>query len=151
MLSSRSQPAERSFFTADGSPVRAPSRGGGQHEASRLLGVAAAVAPRAPDMPQTAPDMPQIQAVEAGDIPRMACAVSQSFSSDELGSSVETSAGGKRHRRRRPWCVVCMACPQEVAIDPCGHLSMCHRCATAVEACPVCRGPIEKALRVYIA
>jgi len=52
---------------------------------------------------------------------------------------------------RRRMCVVCMAAPQEIAIDPCGHLSMCHNCASAVKFCPVCRGPIEKSLRVYAA
>lgn len=182
LLSSRSQPADRTFLIADGSPLRPQSRS--QQEAPRgvLLRPAAATVPRAPDMPQTAPDMPQaspsqeVQAMqsvgsrnslpagvpaapsadfsaEAGSPQRAAnVTLSQSYSSDEHGgSSVETSAGGKKHRRRRPWCVVCMANPQEVAIDPCGHLSMCHRCATAVQACPVCRGPIEKALRVYIA
>eukprot|EP00812_Abedinium_dasypus_P007283 NODE_1926_length_1033_cov_236.745399.p1 GENE.NODE_1926_length_1033_cov_236.745399~~NODE_1926_length_1033_cov_236.745399.p1 ORF type:complete len:231 (+),score=35.03 NODE_1926_length_1033_cov_236.745399:3-695(+) len=60
----------------------------------------------------------------------------------------------RRHRaprQQQAWCVVCMACPQEIAIDPCGHLSMCHNCASAVKDCPVCRGPIVKLLRVYIA
>jgi len=51
---------------------------------------------------------------------------------------------------RTRWCVVCMANRQEIAIDPCGHLSMCHVCVSAVKSCPVCRGPIDKALRVYI-
>lgn len=77
-------------------------------------------------------------------------AQSLSMSSDaELMSSADPK-GGARRVRRRPWCVICMAKPQEVAIDPCGHLSMCHSCAGAVQACPMCRGPILKALRVYI-
>jgi len=173
MLSARSQPAERMLLAAGGSPIRTSS-GRIQTEAPRvLLRPAAAPVPRAPEMPQTAPEMPRAAAPPAEEAvgsrsrtPTAATAtstaesraevkrephVSQSFSSDELGSSVETSAGGKRHRRRRPWCVVCMANPQEMAIDPCGHMSMCHRCAAAVQACPVCRGPIGKALRVYMA
>jgi len=187
LLSSRSQPVERTFLIPDGSPGRALRAS--QQEAPRgmLLRPAVATVPRAPDMPQTAPDLPRallppeeawtIQAVgsygnlssggaatpavpsadlspEAAGPPQRPVNLSQSlqsFSSDEQGSSVETSAGGKRHRRRRPWCVVCLASAQEMAIDPCGHLSMCHRCATVVQACPVCRGPIEKVLRVYVA
>lgn len=75
-----------------------------------------------------------------------------SFSSNEFGSSAETSAaGGRRSHRRRPWCIVCMASPQEVALDPCGHMSMCHTCANEVKECPLCRGPIQKILRVYLA
>lgn len=60
-------------------------------------------------------------------------------------SSSRSSTGGSR-----PWCVICMAKPEEVAVDPCGHLSMCADCAALVKQCPVCRGPIESLLRVYI-
>jgi len=141
LLTSRSQPSERTAFASEGTPSR------GQHEAScsLLRPAGSTVPPRAPSMPQTAPEMPKAPS------PKEAAGESQALSSDELGSSAETYAGERRHRRRRPWCVICMANPQEMAIDPCGHMSMCYRCSTAVQACPVCRGPIEKALRVYIA
>mmetsp|Transcript_2723 Transcript_2723/g.6588 ORF Transcript_2723/g.6588 Transcript_2723/m.6588 type:complete len:629 (-) Transcript_2723:174-2060(-) len=73
-----------------------------------------------------------------------------SLSSEDVGSSMEASGTTfTKGRRRRP-CVVCLAKPQEIAIDPCGHLSLCHRCAGAVEVCPMCRGPINKTLRVYM-
>eukprot|EP00928_Gymnodinium_smaydae_P045808 TRINITY_DN30490_c0_g1_i2.p1 TRINITY_DN30490_c0_g1~~TRINITY_DN30490_c0_g1_i2.p1 ORF type:complete len:300 (-),score=38.80 TRINITY_DN30490_c0_g1_i2:119-1018(-) len=75
------------------------------------------------------------------------------WSSEEVFSSVETTQGtvlGRPGQRRRAMCVICMAAPQEIAIDPCGHLSMCNACAAVVQSCPVCRGPIEKSLRVYI-
>lgn len=75
---------------------------------------------------------------------------STSFGSDDIGSSGDGSGMGRR-RPRRAWCVICMANPQEMAIDPCGHLSMCHACCSAVKTCPVCRGPIDKALRIYVA
>lgn len=115
-----------------------------------LLRPATASAPRPPDMPQTAPEMPAAPPLEAAVRSSPPQNLSQSFSSDELGSSAEATAEGKLHRRRRPWCIVCMASPQEVALDPCGHLSMCHSCAASLKACPVCRGPIEKILRVYM-
>lgn len=59
----------------------------------------------------------------------------------------------KRHGMtvRRPDCVICLAAGRDTAIDPCGHISMCAPCATAVKECPVCRGPIGKLLKVYIA
>jgi len=70
---------------------------------------------------------------------------------DHLGSSGRSSSGGGAGgSRSRPWCVVCMAKPEEVAVDPCGHLSMCEECASQVRQCPVCRGPIEKLLRVFV-
>eukprot|EP00927_Polykrikos_kofoidii_P040765 TRINITY_DN34791_c0_g1_i1.p1 TRINITY_DN34791_c0_g1~~TRINITY_DN34791_c0_g1_i1.p1 ORF type:complete len:433 (-),score=62.21 TRINITY_DN34791_c0_g1_i1:77-1339(-) len=68
-------------------------------------------------------------------------------------TAVRASDASKHRRsgnRRRPKCVICMAAPQEIAIDPCGHLSMCFTCASAVKACPVCRGPIEKSLRIFV-
>lgn len=61
------------------------------------------------------------------------------------GALSSSGAGGSR-----PWCVICMAKPEEVAVDPCGHLSMCQGCAEQVKACPVCRGPIGKLLRVFV-
>jgi len=78
-------------------------------------------------------------------------ATSHMASSDYM-SSGDTKAFDTTQKRRatRPRCVVCMAARQEIAIDPCGHLSMCHKCAASVQMCPICRGPIEKALRVFV-
>jgi hypothetical protein len=68
-----------------------------------------------------------------------------------LDSPTASPRRASRNGRERSLCVVCMSSPQEMAIDPCGHLSMCHACLSTVGACPVCRGPIAKALRVYFA
>lgn len=77
------------------------------------------------------------------------------YSSADYGSSAETSAGAStsktRKGRRRPWCIVCMSKPQEMAVDPCGHLSMCFSCSSQVKECPLCRGPVEKMLRIFVA
>jgi len=74
------------------------------------------------------------------------------------GSSRLSAAIDKERRRisgvRRPSilpCAICFENQQEMAIDPCGHISMCHGCSEKVTVCPVCRGPISKALRVFLA
>jgi len=48
-----------------------------------------------------------------------------------------------------PTCIVCFSRPQEMAVVPCGHLSMCNTCSSELKECPLCRGPIEKLLRIY--
>lgn len=60
-----------------------------------------------------------------------------------------TGRSGKRHGKRR--CVICMRRGPEMALDPCGHFSFCRECVQTVKTCPLCRTPIEKALRVYVA
>jgi len=57
----------------------------------------------------------------------------------------------RKTRRGRAWCVVCFENPQEMAIDPCGHMSMCEECMKSVKDCPICRGPIHKAMKIIIA
>jgi hypothetical protein len=78
--------------------------------------------------------------------------------SKRRGSSRLSAAIEKERRRisgvRRPSilpCAICFENQQEMAIDPCGHISMCHGCSQKVTVCPVCRGPISKALRVFLA
>jgi len=74
-----------------------------------------------------------------------------SFGSDQAVNASSSTPKSKRSGHRRPWCVICMASPQEMAIDPCGHMSMCQTCAPKETVCPVCKGPIEKVLRVFVA
>jgi hypothetical protein len=45
-------------------------------------------------------------------------------------------------------CIVCMEQRMCMAIVPCGHLSMCEACCKGVHSCPVCRGPVDKVLRI---
>jgi len=47
-------------------------------------------------------------------------------------------------------CIMCSSKPQEMAVVPCGHLSMCSTCSSEQKECPLCRGPIEKLLRIYV-
>jgi len=53
--------------------------------------------------------------------------------------------------KSRAWCVVCLERPHEMAIDPCGHMSMCEECMKSVKDCPICRGPIHKAMKIIVA
>ncbi|KAK9787368.1 hypothetical protein WJX73_002975 [Symbiochloris irregularis] len=49
-------------------------------------------------------------------------------------------------------CSVCMAAHREICCIPCGHVSMCSKCADDIKQltgmCPLCRGPIQCLLRV---
>lgn len=54
-------------------------------------------------------------------------------------------------RHGRPYCVICLEEAQQTALDPCGHVCMCLACSAAVKDCPVCRAPIEKSLRIFLA
>merc|ERR1712008_159956 len=78
--------------------------------------------------------------------------VPQGPTSPELSA---TPAITRPHRRKttrhRAYCVICLENPQEMAIDPCGHLSMCEECIKSVKDCPICRGPIHKAMKIIIA
>ena len=48
-------------------------------------------------------------------------------------------------------CVVCADRPAVVAFVPCGHMIVCSRCASLVEAegCPLCRSEILMSMKIY--
>ncbi|XP_075975315.1 death-associated inhibitor of apoptosis 2 [Anticarsia gemmatalis] len=48
-------------------------------------------------------------------------------------------------------CKVCMDCEVSVVFLPCGHLVSCSRCGAALDACPLCRGPVRALVRAYLA
>jgi len=149
--------ANRARSATDSAPVRKP----GTAQESVPAGEAAASRP-----PQTEPSLDSTAATGSDSLDA-AAAVPKSapgglskvgeydLSSADYGSSAETSIGGTgvsgRKGRRRPWCIVCMSKPQEMAVDPCGHLSMCYSCSSQMKECPLCRGPVEKLLRIFVA
>ncbi|KAL0850272.1 hypothetical protein ABMA28_012113 [Loxostege sticticalis] len=49
-------------------------------------------------------------------------------------------------------CVVCMDAKCEVVFVPCGHMCCCLLCSQKeIENCPLCRGDLEKVIRVRLA
>ena len=47
------------------------------------------------------------------------------------------------------FCVVCMDAQKKTLFQPCGHLVCCESCAVMVDACPMCRKPIEGRIEVF--
>lgn len=49
-------------------------------------------------------------------------------------------------------CVICMDAKCEIVFIPCGHMCCCQNCGDQnVKSCPMCRGTVEKAIKVIIA
>lgn len=51
-------------------------------------------------------------------------------------------------------CVVCQEAPRSEAFVPCGHLSVCHSCASRCMersgCCPICNQKATRVMRVYL-
>jgi len=48
-------------------------------------------------------------------------------------------------------CVICMERPATHIAVPCGHQAVCEVCSNLpLQACPCCRAPIEKTIRVFV-
>jgi len=48
-------------------------------------------------------------------------------------------------------CKICLNDEATVVFLPCGHLSSCTACASALKDCPVCRAQIQGLIRAYLA
>ncbi|KAL1521422.1 hypothetical protein AB1Y20_021086 [Prymnesium parvum] len=46
-------------------------------------------------------------------------------------------------------CVVCLAAPADHVLVPCGHACCCPDCCRTISLCPICRAPVERAVRLY--
>lgn len=46
-------------------------------------------------------------------------------------------------------CVICQERYKEITLDPCGHMSSCSECASALASCPICRTKPNKLLRTF--
>eukprot|EP01126_Amoeba_proteus_P056804 TRINITY_DN7190_c0_g4_i2.p1 TRINITY_DN7190_c0_g4~~TRINITY_DN7190_c0_g4_i2.p1 ORF type:complete len:263 (-),score=40.17 TRINITY_DN7190_c0_g4_i2:187-975(-) len=49
------------------------------------------------------------------------------------------------------FCVICMASPKSILLQPCNHLCVCKGCTSllANDLCPVCRSVIQQKIQVY--
>lgn len=51
-------------------------------------------------------------------------------------------------------CCVCMCTKANCALNKCGHVCLCNRCAVGWErndkVCPVCRQKVEGVVRLYL-
>ncbi|XP_063702420.1 E3 ubiquitin-protein ligase LRSAM1-like [Culicoides brevitarsis] len=45
-------------------------------------------------------------------------------------------------------CVICMDAEVKVLFFPCGHLCCCINCQTSLDECPMCRGSIERRIKI---
>ena len=48
-------------------------------------------------------------------------------------------------------CIVCFVNPKSHAAVPCGHWCTCGECSAQMQACPVCRGPVQMWMQVHAA
>lgn len=46
-------------------------------------------------------------------------------------------------------CIICCTDERNVALDPCGHVITCAKCALSSNKCPMCRSIVHRVLRVY--
>mmetsp|Transcript_30980 Transcript_30980/g.53653 ORF Transcript_30980/g.53653 Transcript_30980/m.53653 type:complete len:135 (-) Transcript_30980:65-469(-) len=46
-------------------------------------------------------------------------------------------------------CTMCMETEIDAAFIPCGHAAFCHGCSNRVKKCPICRAPVDQAIRIY--
>jgi hypothetical protein len=47
-------------------------------------------------------------------------------------------------------CVICLSVEKNTVLVPCGHYCCCQGCASNVNACPVCRKPIQFRQKVFV-
>lgn len=48
-------------------------------------------------------------------------------------------------------CVVCLSAPRDYVLVPCGHNCVCEDCCYSISSCPLCREPVERAVKLYAA
>ena len=48
-------------------------------------------------------------------------------------------------------CVICFDDLKTHIAVPCGHLCVCESCSASLQSCPICRGSVERWMKVHIA
>lgn len=46
-------------------------------------------------------------------------------------------------------CMEVMKWTERVMFVPCGHVSMCNKCASGLQSCPICRASVDKVVKPY--
>ena len=52
--------------------------------------------------------------------------------------------------REERLCRICYDREANIVFVPCGHLATCGNCASAFRDCPVCRAPIQQAVKTFM-
>ncbi len=69
----------------------------------------------------------------------------------EIDKDEEVVAEGGGKTESTGSCSVCWVNDLDTMISPCNHVCLCQGCAAKVEEdCPICKGPIEERITVYI-
>lgn len=55
-----------------------------------------------------------------------------------------------KDEEKKNMCCVCVDNISNCAFVPCGHMTTCILCGTALEHCPICRAEIVLSLRIYV-
>ena len=75
------------------------------------------------------------------------------FFSRDLTTNTEGSEIEQELRRLKEAriCKVCMDAEVSMVFIPCGHLICCVVCAPSLKDCPMCRQPIQRSVKTYMA
>jgi len=70
----------------------------------------------------------------------------------EVGEIYQQATNDHHHEEEENLCVVCMSEEANIVVLPCGHMSLCESCATALKEqtnkCPICRQKVESAIKL---
>ena len=87
----------------------------------------------------------EASAVVAAAAPTAAAAAAASHALDLRGGG----EGGRDALSEASECVVCFAAARDCVLVPCGHAHVCMQCGGTLASCPMCRSPVERAIRLY--
>jgi len=54
------------------------------------------------------------------------------------------------YEKEKYLCNICYQNQKDCIIEPCRHFAGCKNCSTQLSKCPICRGPIESYITLFI-
>nr|XP_039272842.1 uncharacterized protein LOC120347079 isoform X2 [Styela clava] len=85
--------------------------------------------------------------------PATSSTAASATSTTSQGATAATTPGSAEERlqalEREKRCKICLTEDAQMLFQPCGHICACFGCAERLQACPVCRSVIERAIRTY--